>query len=470
MRPLELAGFVFAILPALALAGVISRRAGIAAAIISCAILLAAAVWLGPYWQVLPLYLAAVAGLAALFRRARRRSMRLALATAVACLLSTTAAFTYVLPMFQLPPPTGPYRVGTSTLDLIDPSRIETHVSGPARPREIVVQLWYPASPDGQRRASYRSRRETTWLSSYMGELWTHSYRDAPVAASGGPFPVLLFNPAWGGQRTQNTYQTEDLASHGFIVAAIDHPYNSGPVAFSDGRVLEVGGLHDISDFRHTTLDQQMAIGDREARIQAGDDILALDDLAAADLNPRSPWFHRVDANDAGAFGHSFGGAAAAETCYEDPRVKAALNEDGWMFGDVATLGLDKPYMMITDDLPEVTPGASADLQTRRVHAMNVRDEKSLDESLRRFGGYFVTIHGVTHNNFRDRALYSPVRRLNEAGTIAPARAHAIVEAYTLQFFSYYLLHKPAPLLTATSQPFWEVKLEKYSPQAPLTP
>ena len=115
---------------------------------------------------------------------------------------------------------------------------METHVAGPSRPREIMVQIWYPAIPDHQPLASYRRRRETTLLSSYMAVLKTHSYKDAAVATNGAPFPVLLFNPAWAGHRTQNTYQVEDLASHGFIVVGVDHTYNSGPVAFPDGRVI----------------------------------------------------------------------------------------------------------------------------------------------------------------------------------------------------------------------------------------
>lgn len=140
------------------------------------------------------------------------------------------------------------------------------------------------------------------------------------------------------------------------------------------------------------------------------------------------------------------------------------------MFGDVATKGLDKPYMVLTDDGPEVTPAelASTDVQTRRVAELNVRDMDDLNKSLRQFGGYFLTIHGVKHNNFRDRALYSPLRRLSEAGTISPQRAHAIVEDYTLQFFSHYLLKKPAPLLTESGSPFQEVRLENWFAQDAL--
>lgn len=464
MRPLEATGFVLAVPAVFALLGWMPKRAGVVFAASSCAVLLLAAAWVGAYWQLIPLYAGVGLSLLALGGTRARNRMHWLAATAVTILLLLTAAFTYVLPMFSLPMPTGPYATGTRVEQMVDPVRMETHVAGPKRPREIMVQIWYPASPNHQRLARYRMRRETTWLASYMGVLQTHSYQDAAVASSGAPFPVLLFNPAWAGHRTQNTYQVEDLASHGFIVVGVDHPYNSGPVAFPDGRVIVPTGGHDIADFQNTTVAQQYAFGGKEVDVEAGDDVLVLNTLSAANLNPSSPWFHRVDANDAGAFGHSFGGAVAAEVCYQDPRVKAALNEDGWMFGEVATRGLDKPYLVMNDDAAPVTDAElqSKDAQTRREARLTNIDIDNLNHTMRAFGGYMLTIRGSRHFDFSDRPLYSPVRRLTEAGTISPVRAHEIVESYTLQFFAHTLQGKPAPLLAANQSPYKEVQFENW--------
>jgi len=466
MRPLEVAGFVLAILPVLAILAVVPVSVGVASAALSCAILLLASLWLGAYWQLIPLYLGVILALYVLIgmKRERPRWLRATLVTVVAGLLLLTAEFTYVLPMFAMPKPTGPYAIGTRIESLVDPVRMETHVAGPAKPREIMVQIWYPATPHHEHLAGYRRRRETTLLSSYMSVLKTHSYKNAAVATTGAPFPVLLFNPAWGGQRTQNTYQAEDLASHGFIVVGVDHTYNSRPVAFPDGRVIWSKDLHDISNFQNTTVAQQMAIGDKEVHIEAGDDALVLNTLSAANLNPRSPWFGRVDANNAGAFGHSFGGAVAAQICYQDPRVKAALNEDGWMFGDVSTRGLDKPYMFMDDDAPAITSAQlkSADVPTRREAELDVADTDNFRKTMSRFGGYYVLILGTRHFNFADRSLYSPLRRLTDSGSISPERAHQIIESYTLQFFSYYLRNQPAPLLAANRSPYKEVQFENW--------
>jgi predicted dienelactone hydrolase len=466
MRPLELVGFVLAIVPVLAILAVVPISVGIISAALSCAILLLASLWLGAYWQLIPLYLAVILTLYVLIvmKRERPRWLRATLAIAVTGLLATTAAFTYLLPMFALPKPTGPYAIGTRIEPLVDPVRMETHVPGPLQSREIMIQIWYPAKPDHQPLAGYRRRRETTLLSSYMAALKTHSYKNAAVATTGAPYPVLLFNPAWGGQRTQNTYQAEDLASHGFIVVGIDHPYNSRPIAFPDGRVLWSQDVHDITDFQNTTVAQQLAIGDKEVRIEAGDDALVLNSLSAANLDPHSPWFGRVDANDAGAFGHSFGGAVAAQICYQDPRVKVALNEDGWAFGDVPTHGLDKPYMFMDDDTPAITAAQlkSADVQTRRESALDISDMNSFDQTMHRFGGYYLLVPESKHFNFADRSLYSPIRGWTDSGSIAPQRAHRIIEAYTLQLFSHYLLHQPAPLLAENHSPYKGVQFENW--------
>ena len=258
MRPLELAGFVAGNLAGVGAPGC---GAGLCRVNIRGALMWQYCCWLPcglvAYWQLIPLYAGRDVDVvrADRMRRERPRWLRATLATVVTALLLMTAGFTYVLPMFALPKPTGPYAIGTRIEPLVDPVRMETHVAGSAKPREIMVQIWYPATPHHQRLASYRRRRETTLLSSYMAVLKTHSYKNAAVATNGAPFPVLLFNPAWGGERTQNTYQVEDLASHGFIVVGIDHTYNSRSGGISGwARDLEHGcarhfrfSTHDVA-------------------------------------------------------------------------------------------------------------------------------------------------------------------------------------------------------------------------------
>ncbi len=67
------------------------------------------------------------------------------------------------------------------------------------------------------------------------------------------PFFVLLFNHGWAGRRTQDTFLTEDLASHGYVVAAIDHTYNSVRVALPGDRIVDnTNGYDPLDASKHT--------------------------------------------------------------------------------------------------------------------------------------------------------------------------------------------------------------------------
>jgi predicted dienelactone hydrolase len=150
---------------------------------------------------------------------------------------------------------------------------------------------------------------------------------------------VLLFNPGWGGRRTQSTFLTEELASHGYIVAAIDHPYNSQPVAFPDGRVVVAQPVPAIELLTNTTPDEVKSIGNAEADKQANDDLFVLDELAKLNDQQGSRWYRTLDAANAGALGHSLGGAVSVQAWATDLRIHAALNLDGWSFGTQTQTG-----------------------------------------------------------------------------------------------------------------------------------
>ena len=175
------------------------------------------------HWQMWP-------GLLAIFLLATvvflpPRSARLIRGVAIVALLLIGSSLTAstILPMFQIPAATGHYRVGTVILHLVDNSRHEGYLSDPAARREINIQLWYPTDATTGNRAAYRRVAETTFLSRYQSAIATEAFENVPMASPHGANPIVLFNPAWNGLRTQDTFETIDLASHGFVVVAIDH-------------------------------------------------------------------------------------------------------------------------------------------------------------------------------------------------------------------------------------------------------
>ena len=224
MRPLEVSLVV--LIAGAAVCLLTGRRQRTVRLFVAAALLAAAAhgILEGAHWQMIPAY--AGAGILCLAAwkpgGSRIRPQRFAAWPAL-LLASATVLFSFLLPMFRLPAPTGPYPVGTSILYFKDSTRIEDAAPAAGSARELMVQLWYPALPSHNRLARYRELRETNTISSYQSVLLTNSRLNAQVTQAGTPFPVILFNHAWRGRRTNDTFLTEELASHGYVVASIDH-------------------------------------------------------------------------------------------------------------------------------------------------------------------------------------------------------------------------------------------------------
>jgi dienelactone hydrolase len=431
----------------------------------------------GAHWQLIPLYLAlALMGRAALrsIRQPRPKFARIVTISFV--LVALTAALSWLMPMFRLPKPTGPYQVGTRIYHLVDRNRPEVNGPSPSGKRELMVQAWYPAEPQAAfaslHLANYQRRSEVTMRASYRSVLKTSSYLDAQVRP-GGPYPVLIYNPSWMGERTEGTFQSEELASHGFVVVAVDHTFFGGRVQFPDGRVSDSRGAPELGNFDHSTEEEQAALGAKFVRIEAQDDSFVLDRLTAINEDPSTPWFHKLDLSRVGTFGFSIGGATAAQFAYQDCRVKAALNLDGWTFGDAGPHGIPKPLMVLYEDksltLPTEELLHSPSPAVRVFWHFSVEDYNHVVDGLRKNGGYLLFIAGTHHVDFTDRSLLSPLRKLTGGGAIDPVRAHIIMNAYTLAFFSHVLNGSSESLLEDKASPYPEVEMDQFTQPKPYS-
>jgi predicted dienelactone hydrolase len=431
----------------------------------------------GAHWQIIPLYLAVfLMGFPALpSQNSKARPAKLVIIGIFSLFaVAASVALSWLMPMFQLPKPTGPYAVGTKILYLIDQNRPEENGPSPSGKRELMVQAWFPAerptSFPSLHLANYQRLAEVTPRASYRSVLKTNSYLNATVRP-GGPYPILIYNPSWMGERTEGTFQTEELASHGFVVVAVDHTFFGGRVQFPDGRVSDSRGAPELGNFDHSTAEEQAALGRKFVRIEAQDDSFVLDRLTAMNEDPSSPWFHRLDLSRVGALGFSIGGATAAQFAYQDPRVKAALNLDGWTFGDAGPHGISQPFMVIYEDksltLPSEAQLHSPSPAVRAFWQFSQDDYDHVIDGLRNHGGYQLFIAGTHHVDFTDRSLLSPLRKLTGGGVLDPVRAHIIMNAYTLAFFSHVLKGDPESLLQSNSSPYPEVEAHRFDPAAP---
>jgi predicted dienelactone hydrolase len=292
---------------------------------------------------------------------------RWAPAGAVVVVLAALGAFWWYSPMFDLPVPDGPHRVGVRAFALVDESRRGLLGTPASEPRRIPLRIWYPAADDAQGPTRpYLETFEALALGrnfvrgphffAYLSRIDTHSILDAPVKRAPGPWPVVLYNHGYWCYPEQNTAMMEQLASHGYVVVSIGHPGDSIEARFADGAVVQPYDARDEpldAELRAsaaaytsgTTGDARMAALKRfeagtmahrlgqSALIWRDDNLFVFEALRAA----RVPEAVReiataVDYSTLGVIGMSFGGSTAPSVCEALSACKAAVNLDGESF------------------------------------------------------------------------------------------------------------------------------------------
>jgi dienelactone hydrolase len=355
-----------------------------------------------------------------------------ALASAVPAATALPATAWAAEPLtLSLPAPTGRYRVGTTTHHLVDRGRRDP-LAPDSRPRELMVRLLYPAVPGRTPTAAYLSPVLSGLLvgqfnaiagTDYPPELLTfptHSRAGAPMIA--GTHPLVLFSPGQGTNAAFYTALLEDLASHGYVVAAIDPTFDA-VVEFPDGRV------------------EAPAEGvpfELLLRVRVDDMRYVLDRLAG-----------RPGIGAVAAVGHSMGsmttvGAIDADRRQPVQRIRAGVLLDGNPLGPAS---LDRPLLMLGNpshrrDLDPDWADFYDRLRGPRLHAV---------------------VDGMGHYDLSDITAFKAVADLGdvfELGTIDGQRALAITRAYLRAWLDRSLLGRPSPLLVREPRRFPEVDFQ----------
>ncbi|MFI5983674.1 alpha/beta hydrolase family protein [Streptomyces sp. NPDC051555] len=387
-------------------------------------------------------------------RPARRARWWLALPGSAACLglIATGPVAAWAFPVPEFPEPSGEYAVGTRVVQWTDPRRPETFTADPHDLRTVVVQFWYPAreSPAGARPAQYLGRTEheartvsralargvglPDFLVDGVPRARTRSVFDAPVAGGGGRFPVVLFSPGSGGVRTQNTAWAEELASHGYVVAALDHPYDSAAVVLADGRTIEA--VTESSGDR----DEDAELAARWTAVRAADLGFVRTRLERLDRPDQGesadPLTGRLDTGRVAVAGHSIGGAAALQAARQDRRFGAVIDLDGYPHGPDSP-ALAQPTLALTQ---AITSGTDPRYLPRLTVALRLNTATS----------YRLTVTGAAHLTFMDGPLYLPPVP-SVVGSLGRTRSPRVVAATTLAFLDATLRHEPGDLAGALS-------------------
>jgi predicted dienelactone hydrolase len=336
----------------------------------------------------------------------------------------------------SLPPPTGPERIGTTAVHLVDRSRPDPWVAD-EKARELMVTVWYPAR-------TVHGRQRAGWVSPGVAERInppdspyalpvTHGYVDAPPAA--GRHPVVLYSPGFGVERTSGTVLVEDLVSHGYVVVTIDHTHDANFVEFPDGRIATAA------------IEPPASPGEEEKLLEKVVDVRVRDTRFVLDQLRRLPLARTMDLSRVGMFGASMGGTTAANVMLTDRRVQAGVNLDGSFIGPILDRDLNRPFLMF---------GSDADGE----------QDETWTKVWERLRGprHWLEIGGTRHLSFTDfqsllPQLGLPADQVEPAvGTIDPGRSVAIQRAFVRAFFDRHLRHRGGAILDRPSARYPEVR------------
>ncbi|USI28963.1 alpha/beta hydrolase family protein [Alteromonas macleodii] len=206
----------------------------------------------------------------------------------------------------------GNYDVGVKTIEAAYPVKVKD-IAGNEVERSLTLEVWYPAASSAQKTTYINETR-----SGQVFEVQADASRDAPIANADTDFPVIVISHGYTGYRTLMFYLGEHLASHGYVVAAIDHTDSTNKdVNFAE---------NPYSGFPSTLLNRSR------------DQVLTLNSISENTFFKES-----VDASKAGVIGYSMGGYGAVSTvggCYafndqtaatftgtQDPKAAALIKE-----------------------------------------------------------------------------------------------------------------------------------------------
>lgn len=191
----------------------------------------------------------------------------------------------------------GKFKVGVQTLKLVNNNQLDVIHSKNGKDslynRPLTVEVWYPAtiSSDKQQLVEYdevlgssNDPKRPLLPFKFMGR----ALRNAPTDKSEGPYPLLIVSHGYLGSRFLLTYLTENLASKGYVVVAIDHTEST---------------FRDAASFASTLLNRSL------------DDLFVLNEIARLGNKATNTFLTGlVNVDNTALIGYSMGGYGALNT------------------------------------------------------------------------------------------------------------------------------------------------------------
>ena len=294
--------------------------------------------------------------------------------------------------MNNKPMPTGKYAVGTKTFTIYNTRKEALDTKGDSM-RHIPARIYYPTSKnttEGLTKAKSLSRSEAMGIKKIFmiplnydkmeaaGENDSECYVDAPFIED-KKFPLIVFNHGYFSYIEGNSFLLIELASQGYVVLTVGHPYEGTGTDYDDGTYTiadkslankmyhpywrGILAAYKLTKYKGTLQEQAELFEEFQNKYckfigNRVDEWIT--DTNFAVEHAKKEFAQILDlTNGIGIAGHSQGGAVAYKVCLTDPEYTCGINIDGGLFGDTQGLTMNKPFMQLSceDNENVVTKG-----------------------------------------------------------------------------------------------------------------
>lgn len=317
-----------------------------------------------------------------------------------------------IFPQYEDPEMTGEYKVNNFIYTFTDLNRIETFTNT-GENRKLTVEFWYPEETDEK-------------------------------------YPLIVFSHGAFGVKSSNTSTFMELASNGYVVCSIDHPYHAAGTMDSDGN-LTIGSskfMQEVIDANRGIYSEkeQFRLYDNWMSLRTDDINFVIDTILNNIENSSVEVYRLIDGNKIGLMGHSLGGAASSQLGREREDISAVINMDGSMLGEYS---IDIEGRIVINNEPYPIPMLNfySDYVMNKIIAdpKYVYPNKYISSISP--NAFEVCIRGSNHMSYTDLPLFSPFLA-NQLSGVSGASSKANVDKYycietmnklVLEFFNCYL-------------------------------
>ena len=307
---------------------------------------------------------------------------------------------------------TGQYGVETSTYTWVDEDRVETYTDTGEK-RALTVKFWYPVEE--------------------------------------GEYPLVVFSHGAFGVIDSNNSTCNELASNGYVVASIGHPYHAMFVEDVNGKttMVDMDFMKQVySDNGADTDEAERAVYEFSKEwieVRTGDMHFVLDTILEKAEGMEEVPFRLINTDHIGLFGHSMGGATAVQIGRERKDIDAVIDLEGTMAGEY--VGFENGYELYNEEPYQVPV---LDVNSKAVRdQIDALEREHADANWKYVNDYLgenaadyreVIFYGAGHLNFTDLPLFSPIlAKMLGVGEVDARTCIEDVNEVVLLFFNDHL-------------------------------